>query len=159
MKRTRNISIILLSSFFILSFATRNNFNPNGKDLLGLEDAENVKASEIKKMVDEKVVTPIYTCLQESNPHLFMMKCYSGVDFVFDEASYNTNPEAEAYSNYPVSGKIFFTDCEVENFLCAVKVTYSTSDIQIQESYFSPWVTPVVYLESFCSRLKEKTKE
>src|SRR5687768_9887806 len=112
MNRTRKTTLLLLTVFSVLSFATRNNFNPTGKDWLGLEDEQMVKAQEVIDLVNEKLNQPIRACYVEVNPHAFMMKCRTDIAFEFEHDAYNSDPSLEVYANYPVGGKLTFIECE-----------------------------------------------
>lgn len=155
MKQLKIASFALLTAFLVLSFATRNNFNPNGKDWLGLEDDELIKATEVIEMVQEALITPITNCYRETNPHAFMMKCTTAIRFEFDYNEYNVNPDALVYAKSPVAGELIFIECEQRNHLAQVFITPYTKEIKVRESYFSPIRFAQEYVTDFCKNIAE----
>lgn len=159
MKRIQKLSILMLIAFFVLSFATRNNFNPAGKDWLGLESEKMVKYQEIIDLVNTRISTPIRECYVEVFPHAFMMKCRTDIVFSSESDAYNTDHSLEVYADYPVQGELVFIECESRHHLCDVQVTHSTGEIKVQESYFSPWISDQEYTQSFCEKIKTKKED
>lgn len=156
MKQLKYLSFGLVLIFGVMSFMTKNNFNPNGKDLLGLESNEMVKVQEIKDLVMERIGTPVANCISEVNPHVFMMKCYSTIEFKFMQDLLNSDSNAEVYANTFYRGQLTFIECDNHHHLADIDVNYATKEIKIQESYFSPVMSESEFLKSFCEKIKSK---
>lgn len=151
MKYIKHIAFSLLLFFFVMAMLTGNNFNPDGNDVLGLENSSNVTSSEIENEV-LKLTAPLLDCLKKSQSTSNEDTCEQKIDLVFGEESHN-HSEAEININSHIYGELVFIQCDEESHLADVHILYAENIVEMRTFFGDPWTKADKFVENSCARL------
>lgn len=145
MKSFNIILGFLLIACIGFSFLTTNNFdvvqanadrqvnNEISKKKINANDT--ISRKEFQRYMDTELIKPVRTIIEKHNPHVFMTKCYSAVNFELDERYKNTR--YPLYKSGGIQGRLVFTECSQNKHMADVYVNLKEKTFTIQESYTS----------------------
>lgn len=155
MNRFNFLFATLLLACLVLSFVAPNNLdekqvlpsaNIAGNAPAIQMDMDTVSREELQKFVSEKLIEPITKCMEKHDPHLFMTKCYSRLEFEIS----TIRQTGALYIDTPIKGTLAFIDCSREIKMADVTVNYKTKEIKLKESFKTPPQDLKTYLNDIC---------
>lgn len=156
MKRFNILFTTLLLACLALSFIAPNNLDKKQTATIAQTSCEvlepqtlnmdTISREELQKFVSEKLIEPLTNCMEKADPHLFMTKCYSKLEFKLAQ-KHDWQP---LYKETPIKGHLTFIDCSREIEMGNITIDYTKKEIKVKESFKSPTQDAKTYLNDMC---------
>lgn len=104
----------------------------------------------LEDWLQKELLQEVENVLQKHDPHVFMTKCYSRVEFEWEKEDNRIQKQRNGDSK----GTLVFINCNQRVELAKVRVNCTEKSIRLRTSATSPAQTKAEYLESLDAQIK-----